>query len=98
MESFAGLPGVITAEGAERRNAQIDAVCGKYEAFLRGWPEAVNALARTVPVYLENDGTAPADDVDVTLETDARGLFSRLRLRRTSTAAVAASGPHATVR
>lgn len=32
MESFAGLPGVITAEGAERRNAQVDAVFAKCEA------------------------------------------------------------------
>ncbi len=79
MESFAGLPGVISAEGAERRNAQIDAVFAKYEAFLRGWPAAVNALARTVPVHLvlDNDGTAQADDVDVTLETDARGRWLR---------------------
>ena len=79
MESFAGLPGVITAEGAERRNAEIDAVFAKYEGFLRAWPQAVNALARTVPVHLvlANDGTAPADDVDVTLETDARGRWLR---------------------
>ena len=77
MSVFAGLPGYHTAESAGKANAQIDRVAAEYEAYVRAWPEALNACARVLEfgLVLENAGTAPADDVDVRMTTAAAGQW-----------------------
>jgi hypothetical protein len=75
---FAGFAGYISPECAAERNAELDCVLAKYEAFLRRWPATLNEFGRIVELKLalENAGTAPGDDVDVRLTTDAprRGI------------------------
>jgi hypothetical protein len=87
-DAIAGLGGGITAkalrgfpfmteEEAKERNAENDRVLSDYLKFLKAWPEAQNGLRRILPfnLVLENTGTAPADDVDVELRTEARGRW-----------------------
>ena len=77
LPNFTGVPGYFSAEEAAAYNAEIDDVYGRYERFLQDWPAAVNRVARVLPfnLVLENAGTAPADDVDVQLWTDAPGKW-----------------------
>ena len=78
---FAGVQGYRSAEDAATRNAQIERVFAEYEAYLRAWPETLNAFGRTIQfqLVLENDGTGPAEDVDVRLTTDAPGAWHEER-------------------
>ena len=75
--SLAGLPGYMSAEDAAKYNAAVDGVFARYEAFLSGWPDTVNAYRRIVPfnLVLENSGSAPAIDVNVQFWTDAPGAW-----------------------
>jgi hypothetical protein len=77
LSMFEGLPGYTTPAQAKEYNDHVDRVFVKYEAYLRAWPALVNERRRTLkftPV-LENLGTAPADDIDVQLWTDAPGVW-----------------------
>jgi hypothetical protein len=77
FKGFQGLPGFVSAADAAEYNAEVDRVCARYEAFLTLWPCALNQVGRTLgfSLVLENAGTAPADDVDVQLSTDAPGTW-----------------------
>ena len=77
LPNFTGIPGFVSAEDAAAHNTDLDKVYARYERFLQEWPAAVNRLARVLPLnlVLENAGTAPADDVDVQLWTDAVGSW-----------------------
>lgn len=77
FEVFEGLPRYTTLAQAKKYNDYVDFVFVKYRAYLRAWPALVNEHRRTLkfaPV-LENLGTAPADDVDAQLWTDAPGVW-----------------------
>jgi hypothetical protein len=77
LPNLTGVPGFVSAEDAAEYNAELDRIYACYEQFLRDWPAAVNRVARVLPfnLVLENVGTAPADDVDVQLWTDAPGQW-----------------------
>jgi hypothetical protein len=79
LKSLAGFPGVVTEDDAAKHNAAIDAYYKQYQDFLKTWPGAVRGVARivTLEFVLENSGTAPADDVDVQISTDAAGVWLR---------------------
>ena len=55
----------------------MDQLFAEYQDYLKSWPAVVNEYRRTFKFWLvlENLGTAPADDVDVQLWTDARGRW-----------------------
>src|SRR5262249_10564928 len=65
----------VTDEDAAKHNDALDRYRQQYEEFLHTWPEVVREFVRivTFAFTLENSGTAPADDVDVKLWTDASG-------------------------
>lgn len=75
--SFARMAGFVSAEDARFHNSELDGVYARYEKYLRAWPATVNVIARVLPLnlILENTGTAPADDIDVQLWTDAPGQW-----------------------
>lgn len=78
--SFKGvqeLSGFVSATEAAAHNAVIDGFYAEYERFLKMWPGAVNDQRRTLEfnLVLEKTGTAPADDVDVQLWTEASGIW-----------------------
>jgi hypothetical protein len=79
LKNLASFPGVVTEEDAAKHNAAIEAYRKQYQDFLRTWPDVVRGLARVIRLefVLENSGTAPADDVDVQISTDAAGVWLR---------------------
>ncbi len=64
-------------EGAKEHNCKIDSVYKDYERYIQEWPSNVNGHRRSLGLrfILENSGTAPADDVHLTIWTDADGLW-----------------------
>ena len=77
MSIFSGYPGHLSQEDAEKRNAAIERYFVAYREYLDAWPSMVNGLRRCVEIrlVLENDGTAPADDVHLLLWTGANGMW-----------------------
>ena len=79
LASIKGLSGLLSVseKDAAEHNAKIDRVYGEYETFLRRWPTDLNALARCIEIrfVLENEGTAPADDVDLLIAAGANGIW-----------------------
>ena len=66
-----------SAANAAARNEEIDAAFRKFDAYLEDWPAQVNAFRRCVEIrlFLENDGTAFANDVHLTVRTHAPGVW-----------------------
>jgi hypothetical protein len=79
LSALQGLPGFVTAADAARHNAAIDGYRAQYEMFLKLWPAAINHQRRILrfDVALENMGSAPAEDVEVHLSTEAVGRWLR---------------------
>jgi hypothetical protein len=77
MKMFAGFPGYLSQEDTEKRDAAIESYFGEYRDYLDAWPAMLNTLKRCVEIrlVLENDGTAPADDVHLLLWSDAKGIW-----------------------
>ena len=77
LAELAGFPGFLSRKDAREHNATIDRVYGDYKTFLRRWPSRLNALTRCLDFQfvLENVGTAPADDVDLLISTEANGRW-----------------------
>ena len=77
LAGLRGLSGFWSEKDANKHNAKIDRVYGDYETFLRRWPTQLNALARCIEMrfVLENEGTAPADDVDLLITARANGMW-----------------------
>jgi hypothetical protein len=44
MKMFRGLPGFITKEDAQKHNAAVDRVFGRYGEYLYEWPSRTKAL------------------------------------------------------
>lgn len=78
LGNLAGLPGYMSEKHALEYNAGVDKVFERYVAFVRSWHATVNTQRRILPFtfVLENEGTAPAIDIDVQLWTDAPGVWS----------------------
>ena len=70
-------PMLLSEKDATAHNAKIDRAYGEYESFLRQWPKEVNALARCIECrfVLENDGTVPAEHVDLRIAAQANGRW-----------------------
>lgn len=77
FDGLTGRSGIWSRRAATEHNAEIDRVYGEYEAFLTRWPEQMNVLARCIEFkfVLENEGTAPADDVDLLIAAEANGKW-----------------------
>lgn len=77
LSIFSGIPGYLSEENAKKHNAAIERHFAQYREYLERWPSAFNSLKRCVEIrlVLENDGSAPADDVHLLLWTQARGLW-----------------------
>jgi hypothetical protein len=78
LGSLVGVPGYMSEKDATEYNAGVDKMFERYEAFVRSWHATVNARSRILPfnLVLENEGTAPATDIDVQVWTDAAGVWS----------------------
>ena len=77
MPNFAGVPGFLTREDADAQNKTIDLIYTSHEAYLASWDAIVNGFRRCIElgIVLDNQGAAPADDVDIRLWTDAKGIW-----------------------
>lgn len=77
MNIFSGMPGYLSQEDAEKRNTAIERHFDQYRNYVDAWPSIVNGWRRCIEIslVLENDGTAPADDVHLLLWTDAMGVW-----------------------
>ncbi len=79
LKAFEGLPGFgyVSKEQAKKHNAARDDIFATYKQYLEVWPGIVNQQRGTLklPFTLENDGTAPADDVHVDFWTEASGVW-----------------------
>lgn len=77
ISGFHHAMGSRSAVDAAARNHEIETAFALYEAFLDSWPGQVNAFRRCVEIrlILENDGTAFANDVHITLSTTAPGIW-----------------------
>lgn len=72
-----GFPGYVSEEDADESNREIDGLASAYENYLAEWPSIVNDCRRCIEInlVLENQGTGPADDVDLMLWTLANGVW-----------------------
>lgn len=79
LKMFDGLPGFgyISKEQAEKRNKARDQIFADYKEYLEIWHAIVNRRRSTLrlPFSLNNDGTAPADDVHVEFSTEGSGVW-----------------------
>jgi len=77
FKGLEGVPGFVSQADAAKHNAAIDRYYNTYEMFLQTWPVTLNTHFRILKFnfVLENDGTAPGDDVDLQLWTDASGTW-----------------------
>lgn len=77
LNTFSGLPGFVSSKEAKEYNAKVDRVFERFERYLDEWHSVVNGYARSLELKfrVENSGTAPADDVHITLRTEADGVW-----------------------
>jgi hypothetical protein len=77
LSGFHYMLGGRSAADAATRKKEIEGAFKRYETYLESWPAKVNAVRRCIEirVVLENDGSAFAHDVHLTLRTDAPGIW-----------------------
>jgi hypothetical protein len=77
MSILKSVPGYLSQEDSEARNADIEEYFERYRDYLDAWPSLVNSYRRCVEIrlVLQNDGNAPADDVHLELWTEANGVW-----------------------
>jgi len=66
---------------AQAHNAEVDLAFKRFDNYLGSWRSWVARNFRTVrlDLVLENSGTAPAEDVDLVIWTEANGVFRAKR-------------------
>jgi hypothetical protein len=81
LQLLRSQPGFVSPDDARQHNQAVEDCFSRYSAYLDGWPAMVNGRRRCIGIelVLGNEGTAPADDIDLVLWTQAKGIWREER-------------------